>query len=473
MPSATSPLKIDLSGWASGPAFDKALKTSAGAATLARMRADREGGRMDFTSLPGDKALHHASVDMAMRLSRDLEDVVICGIGGSALGFLALTNALLHPRHNELPRAKRGAPRFHVLDNADADAAAACLDVINPKKTLLVVISKSGGGGETSANFQVALEALVAAHKGDLRKALRRVVVITDPAKGMLRRFADEYGVASLPVPSGVGGRFSVLTPVGVFPAALMGMDTKALLAGAGAMLTRCWSSEPMKNPAIVAALLLDAHNHAGRPITVFMPYANALWRTADWFRQLWAESLGKAVDRDGKPVRVGLTPMAALGATDQHSQVQLYAEGPDDKVYLFLRTRAVRDVVIPPARFAPETYGFLDNKSMDALLNTEGDATEAALAHFGRPTARVTMGGTGAHAVGQVLMYLEMLTAAVGALWNIDAFNQPGVELGKVLTRYGMGVKSAGNVVVDERSGAKAKDLFQRGKAARGPLVF
>lgn len=469
------PIRLDFSGWLRREVTRDALRAMDADAHRVRdqISSDIDAGRMDFTKLPADKKLLRAAVELADKLRAGIDDVVVCGIGGSALGFLALTNALLHPRHNELPAAKRGGPRWHVLDNADADAAAACLDLVNPKKTLVVVISKSGGGGETSANFQVMLEALVAAHGGSFEKALRRVVVITDPAKGTLRAFADERGVASLPIPPGVGGRFSVLTPVGTFPAALLGMDVAALVAGAGAMLKRCRTDDPWADPAVTAAILLDLHYRARRRTTVFMPYANSLWRTADWFRQLWAESLGKAVDREGRAVHVGMTPMAALGATDQHSQVQLFAEGPDDKVYLFVRTRASRDVTIPPARFAPETYGFLDNRSMDELLNTEGDATEAALAHFGRPTARITLARTDAHGLGQLFMFLEMLTAAVGALWKIDAFDQPGVELGKILTRFGMGVESAGDTVIDARSGARAQDLLATDRADDGSLVF
>ncbi len=469
------PIRFDFSGWLRREVTRDALRAMDADAHRVRdqISSDIDAGRMDFTKLPADKKLLRASIDLADRMRAGIEDVVVCGIGGSALGFLALTNALLHPRHNELPGAKRGGPRWHVLDNADADAAAACLDLVNPKKTLVVVISKSGGGGETSANFQVMLEALVAAHGDSFEKALRRVVVITDPAKGTLRQFADERGVASLPIPPGVGGRFSVLTPVGVFPAALLGMDVAALVAGAGAMLKRCRTADPWADPAITAAILLDLHYRAQRRTTVFMPYANSLWRTADWFRQLWAESLGKAVDREGRAVHVGMTPMAALGATDQHSQVQLFAEGPDDKTYLFVRTRATRDVTIPPARFAPETYGFLDNRGMDELLNTEGDATEAALAHFGRPTARITLARTDAHGLGQLFMFLEMLTASVGALWKIDAFDQPGVELGKILTRFGMGVDAAGDTVIDPASGTRARDLLATSGEGDGSLVF
>ncbi|MCZ7584512.1 MAG: hypothetical protein M5R36_14835 [Deltaproteobacteria bacterium] len=265
-----------------------------------------------------------------------------------------------------------------------------------------------------------------------------------------------------------------MLTPVGIFPAAVLGMDVGALMAGAGAMAKRLGERDPLCNPAMTLALLLDLHRTKGRSTTVFMPYANALWRTADWFRQLWAESLGKARDRGGRVVHAGLTPMAALGATDQHSQVQLFAEGPDDKTYLFLRAPARHKIAIPKARFEKEAYGFLGGHTMDDLLQLEGDATQAALAFFGRPVGRVTMPELSAHALGQILMFLEYATACVGALWNINTFDQPGVELGKILTKVGMGQEAAGDKIVDEKRGTRAKELLAPGRgAASKRLVF
>jgi len=405
MPEKKPPVSIDLSGLVKKEVTNPRLKERAGDGRRAwkRMEKDQAAGLMDFTRLPGRRGLAKKSVDLATKLRPGTEDVILCGIGGSALGFRALAGALLHPLHNQLPKRRRGGPRVHVLDNADADTAAAVLDVVNLDRCLLVVVSKTGGGGESIANFLVVLEQLVKRRKGDLKKALRQVVVVTDPKQGPLRRFARTHGVASLAIPTNVGGRFSVLSPVGIFPAALAGIDVDGLLSGAKAMHARLAERGPLSNPAMKLALLLDLHYRAGRKITVFMPYADALWRLADWFRQLWAESLGKATTRDGEEVHHGLTPMAALGATDQHSQVQLYAEGPDDKTYIFLRTRSNAAVTIPEPRFEKDAYGFLGGHTLDELLNLEGNATQAALAHFGRPTARITMPGTTPHAVGQV----------------------------------------------------------------------
>ncbi|MBZ0270976.1 glucose-6-phosphate isomerase [bacterium] len=475
MPSANKPIALDFSGLGAPFVTQKRLekrRKDAGRA-FALTLADRATGLMEFPRLPGDRGLMKASLDLAAGMRRGVEDMIVCGIGGSSLGFLALANALLHPFHNELPKSARKAPRYYLLDNADADTVGGVLDVVNIEKTLIVVISKSGGGGETIANFLVVFEELVRRRKGNLKKALAQVVAITDPKSGALRKFADEHDVASLPVPPNVGGRFSVLTPVGTFPAAMLGMDVPALMAGARLTNKRSMDADALANPPMVLALLLDEHYRQNRRITVFMPYANGLWRTADWFRQLWAESLGKARDRKGREVHVGFTPMAALGATDQHSQVQLYAEGPDDKTYLFLRTRAARHVPIPKPAFAKDAYGFLGGHTLDELLNLEGDATEAALAHFGRPTARISMDATNAHAIGQVLIFLELTTACVGALWNINAFDQPGVELGKILTMFGMGMEDAGDKVIDQKKGTKARELMERSATRDQALVF
>ena len=473
MPAKNAPLRIDLSGFIKKNVTMESLMSGLDLGRQARnlMDSDARKGLMDFTKLPGDRKLLRMSTDLAKELSRGVDDLIVCGIGGSALGFLALVQALLHPFHNELSRSKRGAPRYFLLDNADAETVSGALDLVNLNRALVVVISKSGSGGETIANFFVVLEALVKKLRGNFKKALQKVVVITDPEKGPLRKFALEYGVRSLPVPPNVGGRFSVLAPVGIFPAAMLGIDVASLMSGAGAMLKRCTEPDMLKNPAMTLALLLNEHYSQGRKITVFMPYANALWRTADWFRQLWAESLGKAATRAGTVVHDGMTPMAALGATDQHSQVQLYAEGPDDKTYIFLRTASPRKLAIPKPRFGADAYGFLGGRTLDELLNIEGDATQAALAHFGRPTARIDMPGTTAHALGQVLMLLEMTTACVGALWNINTFDQPGVELGKILTACGMGQKSACEKVIDVRTGVKAKDIMPRKGKASGAI--
>ena len=208
-------------------------------------------------------------------------------------------------------------------------------------------------------------------------------MVTTDAAKGALRKIAADEGLAAFTVPDGVGGRFSVLTPVGLLPAALLGIDIRGLLAGAAAMDRRLASPELMENPALLGAVLHRVAYEDGRRISVMFAYADQLYLLADWYRQLWAESLGKRRRLDGTERPVGPTPVKALGVTDQHSQVQLYRDGPDDKVYTFLTVeRFSASVPIPPVAKAAglDAVAYLGGHSLEELLAAEERATEAAL---------------------------------------------------------------------------------------------
>jgi glucose-6-phosphate isomerase len=242
---------------------------------------------------------------------------------------------------------------------------------------------------------------------------------------------ADRLGVPALDIPANIGGRFSVLTAVGTLPAALIGIDIKSLLSGAGEMAQRCESADLAQNPAGVYALLQWlADTQLKKSIAVFMPYSDPLRDFADWFVQLWAESLGKK-RKDG--TSVGSTPLAALGATDQHAQVQLFMEGPADKTVTFVAVRERgTDVTIPAAFGDVKELGYLAGHSLAELIDIEQRATAGALARRGRPNMTIHIDRVDASHVGQMMMLLEIATAYAGQLYGIDAFNQPGVELGK-----------------------------------------
>jgi glucose-6-phosphate isomerase len=242
-------------------------------------------------------------------------------------------------------------------------------------------------------------------------------------------------GYATLPVPEGVGGRFSVLSPVGLFSAAMCGIDIDALLDGAAEMDERCSSEEVMENPAAVLAWLLIRFAALGKTNHVLMPYANGLLMLADWYRQLWAESLGKRIDREGREVFAGATPIKALGATDQHSQIQLYRDGPSDKVIGFLEVERFEEDVDIPRDLDVENLQYLQGQSLGTLLNAEKRATEYALAFSRRPTVTIRFPEISAHTVGQFLYLYEFTTSLMGELLDIDAYNQPAVELGKEAT--------------------------------------
>jgi len=400
------------------------------------MRMMREIDELGFADLPGNEAMAREVAKLAKRY-KDFDDVVVLGIGGSALGFIALKDALLHPFHNLLTEG-RVAPRFHVLDNIDPELVGGVLNLIDPTKTLVCVITKSGSTAETVGQFLIFYDYFVA-KLGGKAEANKRFVFITDPDKGPLRALANEEGIATLPVPANVGGRFSVFCPVGLFPAALAGIKINALLKGAGEALTTGLEAPVLSSPSFVGAALHFLHYQQGRRIAVMMPYANSLFRTADWFRQLWAESLGKANDVAGKPVHIGPTPLAALGATDQHSQVQLFAEGPDDKLYTFLRVEKMRrDLPYPKSPWKQDAFTYFKGRSMRKLLDAEAEATRYALTEAGRPCVTVFMPRLNEETIGRLLMHLELQTAAAGLLFNINAFDQPGVEAGK---RYAFGL--------------------------------
>jgi glucose-6-phosphate isomerase len=428
------------------PPIEGGITTAEWQAATARFRDAHAGvdrlhadGVLGFLDLPDDKALHAQTTSFVRGLrDRDgagsLTDVVVLGIGGSALGPIALRTALRPPHWNLLSdEARGGEPRLHVLDNVDPANITSLLDRLDLRRALFVVISKSGGTAETMAQYLVVRGRLDAAlgRKG----ARQRLVFVTDPKKGALRAIANAEGIAALDIPPNVGGRFSVLTPVGVLPAALIGIDTTALLAGAGRMRDRCRSAALTENIAgAFAALqyLADTKHH--RPIQVLMPYSDALRDMADWFVQLWAESLGK--HREPGDAGVGPTPLGALGATDQHSKVQLFMEGPPDKTVTFIGVeKGVPAVEIPKLHADVPELAYLGGHQLGELLDIERRATAGALARRGRPNMTLTLERVDAGHVGELMMLLEIATAYAGQLYGVNAFDQPGVELGKQFT--------------------------------------
>jgi len=397
---------------------------------LARRRA---AGELAFLDLPDRTEEIERVRALATSRRGEYRNVVVLGIGGSALGTLAVQSALNPLLHNlRSDEARQARPRLFVLDNIDPDWIGEFLDDLDPSETLFNVISKSGGTAETAAQFLV-FRAMLRERLGE--EFLRHIVVTTDERKGSLRKIADNEGFDSLPVPDGVGGRFSVLTAVGLFPLALAGIDIDDLLDGAREMARRCTRPDLDDNPAYLHGSLLHLLDRAkGKRIHVLMPYAQSLRDLADWFRQLWAESLGKKHALDGTVVHTGPTPVKALGVTDQHSQLQLYAEGPFDKVITFLRVaRFRREVAIPGDYPDVEALAYLGGRSLNELLEAELQGTRVALTEAGRPNATIVFPRVDARSVGEFLMMMEAQTAFAGGLYGIDPFDQPGVEASKI----------------------------------------
>lgn len=411
-----------------------------------RIEDERSRGMHAYRDLPADAALRRTITQIAARRRRGVENLVVLGIGGSALGAIALQTALNHPYYNLLPNARRRGPRLFVLDNVDPVQVGGLLDLLGPslRNTLFNVISKSGETAETAAQFLLIRDLL--ARRFGAKHLGRRIVVTTDPQTGTLREQALREGYEMLPVPPGVGGRFSVLSAVGLFGAAMCGIDITKLLGGAAHMSRRVAAADVRRNPAAMLALLLTMFYTRGKRLHVLMPYSHQLKDMADWYCQLWAESLGKSRDLDGRPVVIGPTPIRALGATDQHSQVQLYREGPADKVFIFLEVaRFARDVKLPGPRSpgmpaTPDASAYLCGSSLGTLLNAEKRATECALVASQRPCMTIRWPAINEATVGQFIMLWEAATTIAGYRFHVNPYDQPAVQLGKDYTYALMG---------------------------------
>ncbi len=390
------------------------------------------GNPPGFMKLPKTGEYAEASVQIAEEIrASGATDFIHVGIGGSALGPMALHKALSHPYYNALSGEERRGPRLHFAENSDPATLSAILDLADPNGTYVNVVTKSGSTAETVANFLVIRGVLIDA-LGDFGFQ-DRTIATTDPEEGFLKQIADREDLKVLPIPADVGGRFSVLTPVGLLPAAVVGLDVAALLAGAAQCVDEV-NEQGAEHPAVVGAAMHYLMDTArGRNVRVMMTYADALERLAAWFVQLWAESLGK----DGK----GSTPHGAVGTTDQHSQVQLYMEGPQDKIIEIVEVEDhPRDLEIPEAYEDLEGVGYLGGHTMAELLNVECDATRRALTEAGHPNSTIKLAAANEENLGYVLQALQVQTAVAGTLYRVNAFNQPGVEAGKQITYKRMG---------------------------------
>lgn len=420
-----------------GRGIDEAWLEGEGAEAFARARAEvlaaRERGELGFLDLPTATESAATVQEVADGFGQWFETLVVLGIGGSALGARSVRDGVHGPRWNELSQEEREYyPRLFVLDNPDPVTVSELLDRVDLRTTLFNVVSKSGATAETMAQYLVVADRLN--QEMGPEKARGHFIFTTDPDSGALRRLAEGSGVPTLAIPPNVGGRFSVLSPAGLLPAAATGIDTAELLAGANEMMEACLSPDLASNPGGLLALLLHRADTAhGLRIHVLMPYADRLRSLALWFQQLWAESLGKSD-------AVGPTPLPAVGTVDQHAQVQLFMEGPRDKVVLFL---AVADeerdpVVIPSVHPDVPELEYLAGHSLKELMDAERRATAEALRRRGRPNLTLEVPAVTPRTLGELFMLFEIATVYAGALYGVNPLDQPGVELGKQLT-YGL----------------------------------
>jgi glucose-6-phosphate isomerase len=405
-----------------------------------QMIDERKAGKLKYRDLPYDEEMVDA-VHRQVEHFRDRCDVlIVLGIGGSALGNIALQNSLNPYTYNLMSDRTRPGPQLFVLDNVDPDQIKSVVDLIAPKirKTILNVVSKSGETAETASQF-ILFRDLLQQKLG--KKYAENILATTDATGGTLREIAKAEGYRTLEVPDGVGGRFSVMSAVGLFSAAMCGIDVDAVLEGAADMDKRLKDGDVYKNPAAMIAAVNYLLDQKGKVMSVMMPYSTSLYYLADWFRQLWAESLGKQNGLKRKNVFAGQTPIKALGTTDQHSQVQLYREGPNDKVFTFLEVeRFATKLAIPSNMKDVKSLDYLAGSNFQTLINSEKLGTEYALLESQRPTMTVLFPQISPQTVGQFFYLYEAAVSYMGGLMEINTYDQPAVQLGKDATYALMG---------------------------------
>ncbi|KKP40017.1 MAG: glucose-6-phosphate isomerase, glucose-6-phosphate isomerase [Candidatus Peregrinibacteria bacterium GW2011_GWF2_33_10] len=419
---------------------------------LQKIHAQKQG----FYSVIDDKNVVKSINDFAKNLKGQFDDIVVLGIGGSALGTICLQQSLknlfenchscesrnLKSSNSKIPASagmteKEKNPNLHIIDNIDPELISELDQILDYKKTLFIVVTKSGSTPETLAQYFYFRQ------KCDNQKLnpKKHFVFITDPKLGLLRKIANEEKIPIFDVPENVGGRFSVLTAVGLLPAKLIGINIEKLLKGAQKMRDLFLSENFAKNLSFQIATIQYLLSKKQKTITVMMPYAQKLIKFSDWYRQLLAESIGKAQDNNGKTINVGLTPINSLGVTDQHSQSQLYMEGPNDKFFIFIKVLNHGQKI--PIPYAPELE-YLKNVDFQKLLHTEMQGAMQALTKNNRPNILIEINKIEEENLGELFMLFEGSIAFLGEFFNINAFDQPGVELSKILTKKLLGQKSS-----------------------------
>jgi len=365
--------------------------------------------------------------DMAARI-RCFHEVAVIGIGGSSLGAKAVHQALTAVTTNN------SKPTLHFLENIDPYHLEAVLLRQRPETVAAIGISKSGGTVETAVQYLILRDWLEKNLGQD--KARQQQWLVTDPEQGWLRELARRDGIPALPVPPRVGGRYSVLTAVGLLPLAVAGIDIHGLLAGAADNAARCTSDDPRNNPALeMAALfyLLDVHKN--KRTSIMMPYIDPLQIFVDWYCQLWAESLGKHMEtRPGRPP-AGTLPVRAMGAVDQHSQLQMYLESRLDKIFTFMALDEWEyDLPIPLSEADKKFFPYLTGKHMNDVIEAEFQATRQIITDTGHPNMTLRLPALDAHTVGQMIDLYQRTTVYAGLLYGINPLDQPAVEKGKKL---------------------------------------
>ena len=357
---------------------------------------------------------------------REFKYILVIGMGGSILGTQAIYEGVKGIYANELNEKK-----VFFLDNSDPELLYSILKIVDLKETLVFVVSKSGNTVETLANFFILKEMME-------KKGCGKDNIVIISSGGVLKEIGEREDYQIFEIPENVVGRFSVLSSVGLVPLSAMGVDIERLISGARDMDKICRRDDLFKNPALMNALIHHLFLNRGKSISVLMPYMERLYRFSMWYRQLWAESLGK----NGK----GQTPVAALGAKDQHSQLQLYLDGPRDKIITFIRVKRFRE------DFNIRYRGhYLEDHTLSQLINLQQLGTERALTARGVPNLSIVLEDLDEYTLGKLIYMYEMTTAFMGEMLGVNAFDQPAVEEGKRITRELLEGRAKGEEVLEE----------------------
>lgn len=377
-------------------------------------------------------------VEYGKYIRSNFKNFLVLGIGGSALGPKAIFKSTCGRYHNEYKIDKVPLPKFYFEDNVDPDRIYDLINTIDLENTCINIISKSGKTIETLSQMMIFIDAL---QKLKPDSWTDNLVFTTDKDNSVLLDIGKKYGIKMFYIPQEIGGRYSIFTPVGILTAAVCGCDIHSMLKGARDMNELCNNKDYTKNPAFMYAVLQYISMKRGKNISIMMPYTDSLKFVTDWFSQLWAESLGKKYDIDGNVVNAGQTPVRALGSVDQHSQLQLYMEGPFDKVVTLIKVDKHRYKMPIPTIFEDSSeLKFLCNSSLNKLINSELEAIIYALTQNGRPNIVINLPSLDEYYLGQMFIMLEIATAFAGYMLNINPFDQPGVEHGKISTYALMG---------------------------------
>ncbi len=400
---------------------------------------DKPGQNLQWMNLGYNEETIWYVKEYAAMVENRFDNVLILGLGGSELGGQAVCEALLPPYWNFLSKEQRNNyPRIFFLDNIDPDQMNSLLNILDLKKTLVNVITKSGSTAEVMAQYMILKDRMEKELCDDYRK---NVIATTDKNVGILKQLSDQEGYKTFFIPDDVAGRFSVFSAVGLLPFSLVGINIDEITQGIKDMDLALKNTDINYNIAAQNALIHYLMNtKKGKNISVMMPYSSRLRYIADWYCQLWAESLGKQKDKNNNTVNTGQTPIKAIGVTDQHSQIQLYNEGPNDKIINFLRVKEFDTNLEIPNIFEYTGISYLGGKTINKLLNAEAESTMASLIDYKRPNVTISIPKITPYYMGQLLYMFEVQTAITGALYNIDAYDQPGVEQSKNYTYALMG---------------------------------